>query len=88
MNWPWISQDSVLAIMQIGNDAVRVVEKRWEQRYNELLDKYHDLKLKGAAPVVPDLPVRQPLSTDLADEEAAMDEEAKPVEVGLFRDDD
>lgn len=56
--------------------------------YVDLLNKYYALKLQGAAPLVPDLSVRQPLSTDLADEEAAMDEAAKPVEVGPFRDED
>lgn len=76
------------ATCQQYENAFHHDRQRWLDSYRDLLEKYHALKLQGAAPAIPDLPVRQPLSTDLADEEAAMDEESKPVEVGPFRDDD
>ena len=91
MKFPYVSLETYDKHTQILINAQGslIQQNEWlRDQYEALLEKYHALKLQGAAPIGPDLPVRQPLSTDLADEEAAMGESAKPVEVGPFRDED
>lgn len=90
MQLPWVSRaayDQAQARAAAAEEWLAAWERashadrdRWLGLYRDLADKYHALKLAGAvAPPPPEPPVRQPLSTDLADEEAAMEEAAKPV---------
>lgn len=54
MRWPWIARDDRIAsvITEFARQTSEL-DRRWQSRYDDLLEKYHELKITGAAPLEP-----------------------------------
>lgn len=64
MRWPWVTYGTVHQLML---EAVKGVHQSWREdradmqaRYDDLLDKYHSLRLQGAAQPEPKTTLERP----------------------------